>query len=71
MTKQPARLQRRTVLTTIFAGGAAAAATLAARTFKRDRPPVAEPQGRDGGAAAGKGYQETAHVRNYYRTTKI
>jgi len=59
-----ARLSRRHFLLTVGAGSAATAAAIVAK----DSPQT---------AAAGKskratsGYQESAHIRNYYRTAKV
>lgn len=63
---QTTRVSRRNFLIAVGAGGAATAAAVAGKV-------VSSPQ-----AAAkvtdrrrGKGYEETAHVRNYYRTTQV
>jgi hypothetical protein len=64
MSKHKARLSRRNFLLTIGAGGAAAAATLAAKSPPTGATPTTARRGTGG-------YQESAHVRNYYRTTKV
>ncbi|OFZ95598.1 MAG: hypothetical protein A2Z64_07420 [Betaproteobacteria bacterium RIFCSPLOWO2_02_67_12] len=64
MSERIRRLSRRNFLLTLGAGGTAAAATLVAKNAPLDG---AAPQlKRDA-----RGYQESAHVRNYYRTTKV
>ncbi len=60
------KLSRRNFLLTVGAGGAASAAALVAKTV-----PQAQPATIAGGKKAGKGYQASAHVRNYYRTAKV
>ncbi len=65
MTTRP-NSSRRKFLTTLGAGGAAAAAV--ALTQSGGRP---EPANGKTAAPQGMGYQLTAHVRNYYRTAKI
>lgn len=64
MSERRERLSRRKFLLTAGAGSAAAAAAL---LVKNSQPGAAtqEPK-RDT-----RGYQESAHVRNYYRTTKV
>jgi hypothetical protein len=57
-----ARLLRRNFLLTMGAGGAAAAAAVVAG--KKATPRAAS-------GARARGYQETAHIRNYYRTAKV
>ncbi len=66
MSAQSKRLARRNFLLTLGAGGAAAAAAVVGSGG-------APGQGaRAGGHARTQvGYQESAHVRNYYRTAKI
>jgi hypothetical protein len=58
------KLSRRNFLIAVGAGGAAAAA-LASKTIASAGPEVVSDNKR------GKGYQETAHVRSYYNTTKV
>jgi nitrous oxide reductase len=61
------RLSRRNFLLAVGAGGAATAAAIATRVIATDEPrAVASSDKR-----RGKGYRETAHVRNYYNTTKV
>ena len=64
MSDRRERLSRRNFLLTLGAGGAAAAATLVA---KNPPPAAATPEAK----RDARGYQESAHVRNYYRTTKV
>lgn len=64
MSERIRRLSRRNFLLTLGAGGTAAAATLVA---KSSPPPATAAQPKRGAS----GYQESAHVRNYYRTTKV
>ena len=62
------RLSRRNFLLAVGAGGAAtAAAVVAGKSVKT--VPAAPEQGSD--KRRGKGYEETAHVRSYYSTTKV
>ena len=58
--------RRRNFLLALGLGGAGAAA-LAARSLSSVAPEAEQPD--DGAAAAG--YQESEHVRRYYRTAKI
>ena len=61
------KLSRRNFLLAVGAGGAATAAAIAGRAVTSDEPKaVASTDKR-----RGKGYQETAHVRSYYNTTKV
>jgi hypothetical protein len=64
MTIKPAS-SRRKFLATLGVGGAAAATV--ALTRQAGEPELKSEQG----AAQGKGYQLTEHVRNYYRSTKV
>jgi hypothetical protein len=59
------KLSRRNFLLAVGAGGAATAAAIASKAVT----PGAENVATD--AKRGKGYQETAHVRSYYNTTKV
>ena len=63
MTQKNAKLSRRTFLLTLGAGGAATAAAIVAKTASDT---AAGKSKRDA-----RGYQDTAHVRNYYRTAKV
>jgi secreted PhoX family phosphatase len=67
MSLAKARLSRRNFLLAVGAGGAATAAAVASKTVPQTTQP-AQP-GND--KRRGKGYQETAHVRSYYSTTKV
>ena len=64
-TSAPANLRRRGFLLTLGTGGAATVA-VALKPLSEIVPelPIAAP-------AAGQGYRDTQHVRDYYRTTKI
>lgn len=64
MSERIRRLSRRNFLLTLGAGGTAAAATLVAKNSQD--PAAAQRPKRDA-----SGYQESAHVRNYYRTAKV
>ena len=63
MTQKNAKLSRRTFLLTLGAGGAATAAAIVAKTASDATASKSRRETR--------GYQETAHVRNYYRTAKV
>lgn len=65
MTNKPSS-SRRKFLTTLGVGGAAAAAV--ALTQSGGQP---EQTSGKTNTSQGKGYQLTAHVRNYYRTAKV
>ena len=60
------KTSRRNFLLAVGAGGAATAAAVAARGTVAAKPAV-----RTESARQDKGYEETAHVRNYYRTTRV
>jgi len=62
----PQKLSRRNFLLAIGAGGAATAAAVVSRAAPETKP---APAGDD--KRRGKGYQDTAHVRSYYRSTKV
>ena len=64
MKSTQAKLSRRNFLIAVGAGGAATAAAVAAKL-------VSQPESAATGTDRGKGYEETAHVRNYYRTTQV
>lgn len=62
------RISRRHFLTAVGLGSAGAAAALVAA------PQAAEPAAKHAAAGAdnkSRGYQVTAHVRRYYRTTRV
>lgn len=64
MSERTPRLSRRNFLLSVGAGGTAAAAAIVAKTPPTDSTPAAAKLGSGG-------YQESAHVRNYYRTAKV
>jgi shikimate 5-dehydrogenase len=66
MSDRSKRLSRRNFLLTIGAGGAA---TAAAAVAKQSATPTA--QAEHSNKRATRGYQASAHVHNYYRTTKV
>ena len=66
MNQKNAKLSRRNFLLTVGAGGAA---TAAAVVTGNKALPGASATGDDKSGA--RGYQETAHVNNYYRTAKV
>jgi shikimate 5-dehydrogenase len=63
VSQKNAKLSRRNFLLTVGAGGAATAAAVV--TGQKQSSPAATT------AEAKRGYQETAHVNNYYRTAKV
>lgn len=65
MSQKKPILSRRNFLLTVGAGGAATAAAVVSKTAPGPTA-VASTDKR-----ATRGYQETAHVNNYYRTTKV
>lgn len=65
MSERKQRLSRRNFLLTLGAGGTAAAVSLVAK----NSPPAAPAHDRSRRGTGG--YQESAHVRNYYRTAKV
>jgi hypothetical protein len=67
MSEVRALLSRRHFLFALGAGGAATAATAVARSNAKEQAP--NPVTGNGHAA--RGYQETAHVASYYRSTRI
>jgi hypothetical protein len=64
MSDAVSRKSRRNFLLAVTAGGAATAAAVVST-----RAPGAKPAG--GSKRDTRGYQESAHVRNYYRTAKV
>jgi hypothetical protein len=66
MDETKVKLNRRSFLLAMGASGAAGAAAIVAK---------AQPQALPASSAAGKretkGYQASAHIRNYYRTAKV
>jgi len=65
---QKAKLSRRNFLIAVGAGSAATVAAVAGRVVSQPKPAAAA---KDTDKRRGKGYEETAHVRNYYRTTQV
>lgn len=65
MDQKNARLSRRNFLLTVGAGGAATAAAVV--TGSKALPGTGAATGKGGS----RGYQETGHVNNYYRTAKV
>jgi nitrous oxide reductase len=59
------RLSRRNFLLAAGAGGVAAVAAVAGGSPEQPKAVASNDKRR------GKGYQETAHVRTYYNTTKV
>ncbi|MGH8561721.1 MAG: twin-arginine translocation signal domain-containing protein [Nevskiales bacterium] len=64
MSDAASRKSRRHFLLAVTAGGAATAAAVVA-----NRTPSTAPAGQ--AKRATRGYQQSAHVRNYYRTAKV
>jgi len=61
------KLTRRNFLLAVGAGGAATAAAVASQALGTG----ASEQSASSDKRRGRGYQETAHVRSYYNTTKV
>ena len=66
MAETKSRLSRRNFLLAVGAGGAGAAAAMLAKSV-----PQAETKAQAEDEAKLKGYHDTEHIRNYYRTTKV
>ena len=66
MSERTKKLSRRNFLLTLGAGGAATAAAVVAT-----KAPPLKPAPASSDKRATRGYQETAHTNNYYRTTKV
>jgi hypothetical protein len=66
MTERTKKLSRRNFLLTLGAGGAATAAAVMAT-----KAPPTKPASSARDKRATRGYQQTAHISNYYRTTKV
>ncbi len=66
MNENKSKLSRRNFLLAVGAGGAAGAAAVVAKAV-----PQAQPAAAATGKKSTKGYQASAHVRNYYRTAKV
>jgi hypothetical protein len=65
MSQQKSILSRRKFLLTVGAGGVATAAATVATTSTQQQSTRAKDK------RATAGYSESAHIRNYYRTTKV
>jgi shikimate 5-dehydrogenase len=65
MSERTKRLTRRNFLLTLGAGGAATAVAVVATKSPSSKPPVSSDK------RATRGYEASAHVSNYYRTTKV
>jgi len=61
------RLSRRNFLIVAGVGGASTAAAIAGRAISAEEPKAVASNDK----RRGKGYQESAHVRSYYNTTKV
>jgi nitrous oxide reductase len=61
------KLSRRNFLIAAGVGGAATAAAIAGGALTPEVPKARANNDKRGG----KGYQDTAHVRSYYNTTKV
>ena len=68
MNARGSKLSRRHFLFAATAGGAATAAAMVAR---KSGAPEAAPAPSTNDKRATRGYQASAHVHNYYRTTKV
>lgn len=64
MNEKNSKLSRRNFLVSVGLGSAAGAAALVAKQTQPSAKAQAKP-------ATSRGYQDTAHVQNYYRTTKV
>jgi hypothetical protein len=67
MDEKNGRLGRRNFLLAMGAGGAISAAALVAKPTPQARADAADIQTKK----KTRGYQASAHVRNYYRTAKV
>jgi hypothetical protein len=66
MSENKTKLSRRNFLLAVGAGGAAGAAAMVATAVPKTQAAAAPLDKR-----SSAGYQASAHVRNYYRTTKV
>ena len=66
MAQNKSRLSRRNFLLAVGAGGAGAAAAMLAKSV-----PQIETKAEAEDEAKLKGYRDSEHIRNYYRTTKV
>jgi hypothetical protein len=64
MSSKKPILSRRNFLLTVGAGSAAGVATIVARQAQQDAPDAKDKR-------ATSGYRTSAHIENYYRTTKV
>jgi nitrous oxide reductase len=62
------KLSRRNFLLAAGVGGVATVAAVAGRAVSTEEPKAVAS---NDDKRRGKGYQETAHVRSYYNTTKV
>ncbi|MDX1375974.1 MAG: formate dehydrogenase [Burkholderiales bacterium] len=67
MNEKSSKLSRRAFLLSVGAGGAAAGAAMIAGKQKAPAGDASASNDKRGT----RGYQETAHVKNYYRTTQV
>ena len=66
MSENKTKLSRRNFLLAVGAGGAASAVAMVATTVPAVQPRAAASDKRNT-----RGYQASAHIRNYYRTAKV
>ena len=66
MSQGQTKLSRRNFLFAVGAGSAASAAAIVAKTVPQVQPAVTADDKKKT-----RGYQTSAHIRNYYRTTKV
>ena len=66
MAETKSRLSRRNFLLAVGAGGAGAAAAMLAKSV-----PHSETNAQAEDEVKRKGYHDSEHIRNYYRTTKV
>jgi hypothetical protein len=66
MNRVQSRLNRRNFMLAVGAGAAASVAAVSGKVVTQAKPAAAGAEKR-----RGRGYEETAHVRNYYRTAKV
>jgi hypothetical protein len=64
MSERVKRLSRRNFLLAAGAGGVATAAAIVAKN-------ASTPQSSDKNKRVSRGYHESEHINNYYRTTKV
>ena len=65
MTEKKGKLSRRNFLLTLGAGGAATAAAIVAKNAATPHPETNKDK------RTTRGYHASAHIENYYRTTKV